>query len=137
MSISQSDILSLNLNGSKSIDFQKEALAKNKEVLVDSGKSKHDFLDKKLQLKNTHIGVSNADDLYEKIMELKKSGMLKNMLKKANIDAKYLSEDAPLIPMNSDGIKNNITIKNNYPNQSENTFKYKVNKKSIIKKLKQ
>jgi hypothetical protein len=145
MGVSQSQILAINLNGSKAIDFQKEALANNNSVPLDAGESKHNILRKKLSLKSTGMtnNLKNSDDLYKTVLKLKKTGMLKDMLARAGITKKYLSEDgiggmggiAGSGPIASFG-NSSIMLKNSYPNNgglgTSETSKSKIKKEEII-----
>lgn len=119
MSITPAQILAINRNGSGAVDFQKEAIANEKDYLLDDGISKHDILNRKLSLKAGKLtdSLKNSDDLYNSIVKLKKTGLLKDMLKKAGVSKKYLSEmdggvsTGPITPMGNAG----IMLKNSYP----------------------
>jgi len=94
MGVTQDQILAINKNGSGTIDFQKEALSKQKAYPLDAGESKHNILQKRLTLKATGMKdiLKDSDDLYKSIIKLKKTGMLKDMLKKAGIKKDYFNE---------------------------------------------
>jgi len=131
MGATQAQILAINRNGSGAIDFQKEALSKMKSYPMDAGIDEHDLLKRKLSLKATKLSkkLKNSDDLYNSIVTLKKSGLLKDMLKRAGINKNYLNEmdasGSPMVPMNNSintsGINNPLLIKNKYPQNNTNT----------------
>jgi len=138
MGATQAQILAINRNGSGAIDFQKEALSKMKAYPMDAGASEHDILKKKLSLKATGLSgkLKNSDNLYNSIITLKKSGLLRNMLKRAGINKNYLNEmdgsGSPMVPMNS---SKPLIIKNKYPKNKileEMNFILK-NKQKLIK----
>jgi len=94
MGVTQAQILAINKNGSGTIDFQKEALSKQGSYPLDAGESKHNLLQKRLSLKATGMKdvLKDSDDLYKSILKLKKTGMLKDMLKRAGIKKSMLNE---------------------------------------------
>jgi hypothetical protein len=94
MGVTQAQILAINKNGSGTIDFQKEALSKQNAYPLDAGESKHNILQKRLTLKATGMKnvLKDSDDLYKSIIKLKKTGMLKDMLKRAGIKKDYFNE---------------------------------------------
>jgi hypothetical protein len=85
------------MDGAKAIDTHKEALAKNSNVQMDGGASAHDIIEQRVRNKSTlaknNKVINNSDDMYQNILELKKTGMLPQMLQKAGIKRKHLMEN--------------------------------------------
>lgn len=95
--LNQNTIMNLNLDGNKAIDMHAEALAKNGSVKADGGMAQHDII--KQRVRNSKPGTSSgnaikdSDDMYNHIMNMKKSGLLPQMLKRAGIKRSYLQEE--------------------------------------------
>ncbi len=96
--LNQNTIMNLNLDGKDAVDMHAEALANNKGIKADGGMAQHDIL--KQRVRNSKPGTSgpgdsvkNSDDMYNHIMNMKKSGLLPQMLKRAGIKRDYIQED--------------------------------------------
>jgi len=97
--LNQNTIMNMNLDPG-SIDMHQEALANNPSIRADGGKAQHDII--KQQVRNSRKVTSdsgikeiqNSDDMYSKIMNMKKSGLLPEMLQRAGINKTYLREDS-------------------------------------------
>lgn len=98
--LNQNTIMNLNLDGNKAVDMHAEALANNSSVRADGGMAQHDILKQRVRNSNpsTSTGnnfgkVNDSDEMYQHIMNMKKSGLLPQMLQRAGIKKDYLHEN--------------------------------------------
>jgi len=127
MGVTQSQVIALTKNiGNKEnkLDMHEEALTSQKNVQLDGGRSQHDILKNKISMKASGTNsINTGDDMYNSLINFKKSGLLPNMLEKVGIKKKHLNEsESPMIPMNSGGLSL--------------IDKYSIDKKPILKELK-
>jgi hypothetical protein len=111
--LDKNTILTLNKDPG-SIDLHKLALAKMKNVKIDSTAS-HDFITDRARTKN----IKNIDDLYKKLNELERNGVLDIWIKKFG-KTKYLRESIEII--------DNIL-------EESSTLKVFLNKKAIVEEM--
>ena len=137
--ISQDTILSLNKDGSNSIDLHREALIRA-GVQPDGGASILDIQKKRMRNKASGLNANtknNEDDLYKTIIKLKKSGLLPEMLRKAGIRKEHLIENmvsvgTPIVPMM--GAPSYSRPKNTKDTGNiKNIKKIKINKNKILR----
>jgi hypothetical protein len=133
--LSQDTILTLNKEGTGSIDLHKNALLKA-GINPDGGSSVHNIIKSRMRNKVSGVNAEDSNDMYDKILKLRKSGLLKDMLKKAGINKNYLSESmggmvgsGPIAPMGGAGSSNKaskkpktILIKNKYATATLSEF---------------
>ncbi len=98
--LNQNTIMNLNLDGKGAVDMHAEALANNKGIKADGGMAQHDILKQRVRNAkpstssgNNFDEVKNSDEMYNHIMDMKKSGLLPQMLKRAGIKKNFIQED--------------------------------------------
>jgi hypothetical protein len=111
--LDQNTLLTLNKDPG-SIDLHNLALAKMKNAKVDPT-AKHNFIDDRARKKN----IKNIDELYEKLNELERNGVLDIWIKKFG-KKKYLKESIEIID----------TIL-----EENNTLKIILDKKAIVEEM--